>query len=163
MPGHRSAQESQGGAFAHAKPMLPVQSRTYREVLELAPSPHYDAYANLGILLCEAETRCEEALPVFDGALQHFLDDALLQFNRAVVPEELKRYDAAETAYQRCIALDPTALASEASDEMPLRGVAKPGAFVRGSLGVAEVGAVRPPTSLGAVGPAIHTASNRPR
>ncbi|WP_106305245.1 tetratricopeptide repeat protein [Paraburkholderia sp. BL18I3N2] len=82
--------------------------QAYRRVLELAPSPHYHAYTNLGVLLCEAETRCDEALSIFDGALQHFPDDALLHFNRAVVLEELKRYDAAETSYQRCIELDPT-------------------------------------------------------
>jgi tetratricopeptide (TPR) repeat protein len=81
--------------------------QAYRKVLELAPSPHYHAYTNLGVLLCEAETRCDEALSVFDGALQHFPDDALLHFNRAVVLEELKRYDAAEMAYQQCIKLDP--------------------------------------------------------
>ena len=70
--------------------------QAYRKVLELAPSPHYHAYTNLGVLLCEAETRCDEALSVFDGAFEHFPDDALLHFNRAVVLEELKRYDAAE-------------------------------------------------------------------
>jgi Flp pilus assembly protein TadD len=59
------------------------------------------------VLLCEAETRCEEALSVFDQALEHFPDDALLQFNRAVVLEELKRYDLAVEAYERCIELDP--------------------------------------------------------
>jgi tetratricopeptide (TPR) repeat protein len=82
--------------------------QAYRRVLELAPGPHYHAYTNLGVLLCEAETRCEEALSVFDGALEHFPDDALLHFNRAVVLEELKRYDKAVEAYERCIALDPT-------------------------------------------------------
>ena len=60
--------------------------QAYRKLLELAPSPHYHAYTNLGVLLCEAETRCDEALSVFDGALEHFPDDALLHFNRAVVP-----------------------------------------------------------------------------
>jgi tetratricopeptide (TPR) repeat protein len=82
--------------------------QAYRKALELAPSPHYDAYTNLGVLLCEAETRCEEALSVFDKALQHFPDDALLHFNRAVVLEELKQYDAAVDAYEKCIGLDPT-------------------------------------------------------
>jgi Flp pilus assembly protein TadD len=47
-------------------------------------------------------------LSVFDDALEHFPEDALLHFNRAVVLEELKRYDAAEAAYQRSIELDPT-------------------------------------------------------
>ncbi|MFM0469247.1 tetratricopeptide repeat protein [Paraburkholderia strydomiana] len=82
--------------------------QAYRKVLELSPSPHYDAYTNLGVLLCEAETRCDEALSIFEDALEHFPEDALLHFNRAVVLEELKRYDAAEAAYQRCIEIDPT-------------------------------------------------------
>jgi tetratricopeptide (TPR) repeat protein len=82
--------------------------QAYRKVLELAPSPHYSGYTNLGVLLCEAETRCEEALSVFDQALEHFPNDALLHFNRAVALEELKLYDAAAAAYERCIELDPT-------------------------------------------------------
>jgi len=82
--------------------------QAYRKVLELAPSPHYSAYTNLGVLLCEAETRCEEALSVFDRALKHFPNDALLHFNRAVALEELKHCDAAAAAYERCIELDPT-------------------------------------------------------
>ncbi len=82
--------------------------QAYRKVLELSPAPHYDAYTNLGVLLCEAETRCDEALSIFDDALEHFPDDALLHFNRAVVLEELNHYDAAETAYERCIDLDPS-------------------------------------------------------
>ena len=84
------------------------EEQAYRKVLELAPSPHYSAYTNLGVLLCEAETRCEEALSVFDRALEHFPDDALLHFNRAVALEELKHCDAAAAAYERCIELDPT-------------------------------------------------------
>jgi tetratricopeptide (TPR) repeat protein len=81
--------------------------QAYRKALELDPEPHYHAYVNLGVLLCEAESRCEEALSVFDRALEHFPDDPLLQFNRAVVLEELKRYEAAVSAYERCIELDP--------------------------------------------------------
>ncbi|SAL07491.1 TPR repeat-containing protein [Caballeronia arationis] len=80
--------------------------QAYRKVLELAPTPHYSAYTNLGVLLCEAETRCEDALTVFERALEHFPRDALLHFNRAVVLEELKRYDAAAQAYERCLELD---------------------------------------------------------
>jgi tetratricopeptide (TPR) repeat protein len=82
--------------------------QAYRKVLELALSPHYSAYTNLGVLLCETETRFEEALSVFDRALGHFPNDALLHFNRAVVLEELKLYDAAATAYERCVELDHT-------------------------------------------------------
>ena len=68
----------------------------------------WPVYTNLGVLLCEAESRCEEALSVFDAALGHFPDDALLHFNRAVVLEELKRVDEAALTYERCIELDPT-------------------------------------------------------
>jgi tetratricopeptide (TPR) repeat protein len=94
-----------GEQFTHTDVVGAEQA--YRKALELAPNPHYHAYTNLGVLLCEAETRCEEALSVFDQALEHFPDDALLQFNRAVVLEELKRYDLAVEAYERCIELDP--------------------------------------------------------
>lgn len=71
-------------------------------MLELARSPPYHAYTNLGVLLCEIELRCDDALSIFDGALEHFPDDALLHFTRAVVLETLKRYDDAATAYLRC-------------------------------------------------------------
>jgi tetratricopeptide (TPR) repeat protein len=82
--------------------------QAYRKVLELADAPHYHAYTNLGVLLCETETRCEEALSVFERALEDFPDDALLHFNRAVALEELKRYGPAMAAYERCLQLDPT-------------------------------------------------------
>ena len=82
--------------------------RAYRKVLELSPSAHYCAYTNLGVLLCEAESRCEDALSVFELALEHFPHDALLHFNHAVVLEELERYDAAAQAYERCLEQDPT-------------------------------------------------------
>jgi tetratricopeptide (TPR) repeat protein len=82
--------------------------QAYRRVLGMSPTPHYTAYTNLGVLLCEADTRCEDALAVFDEALTHFPHDALLYFNRAVALEELKRYEDAAAAYKQCIALDAT-------------------------------------------------------
>ncbi|MFT4438848.1 tetratricopeptide repeat protein [Caballeronia sp. 15715] len=82
--------------------------QAYRKTLALASKPHYHAYTNLGVLLCEAESRCDEALSIFDVALTHFPDDALLHFNRAVVLEELGRHTAAVASYERCIELDPT-------------------------------------------------------
>jgi len=82
--------------------------QAYRKTLALSAKPHYHAYTNLGVLLWEAEARCEEALSVFDVALTHFPDDALLHFNRAVVLEGLERNAAAVVAYERCIELDPT-------------------------------------------------------
>jgi tetratricopeptide (TPR) repeat protein len=80
--------------------------QAYRKALELSPDPNYVAYINLGVLLCEAEGRCNDALTIFDQALQDFPDDALLHFNRAVVLEDLMRYDAAALAYEASLALD---------------------------------------------------------
>ncbi|QIE30399.1 tetratricopeptide repeat protein [Caballeronia sp. SBC2] len=80
--------------------------QAYRKALELSPDPLYVAYMNLGVLLCEGESRCSEALLVFDRALSDFPDDALLHFNRGVVLEELRQYDAAALAYGRSLALD---------------------------------------------------------
>jgi tetratricopeptide (TPR) repeat protein len=112
-PRNRASREEQAEEwFALAEQLTGTDAigaeQAYRKVLELAPSPHYHAYTNLGVLLCEAETRCDEALSVFDDALKHFPDDPLLHFNRGVILEELKRYDAAVIAYQRCLELDPT-------------------------------------------------------
>jgi tetratricopeptide (TPR) repeat protein len=81
--------------------------QAYRKAIELAPQPHWYAYANLGFLLCLEESRCEEALALFDEALRHFPDAALLHFNRAVVLEELDRMAEAEAAYIRCLQIDP--------------------------------------------------------
>jgi tetratricopeptide (TPR) repeat protein len=81
--------------------------QAYRKVLELSPKPHYLAYTNLGVLLCEAESRCNDALAVFDEALKHFPDAALLHFNRAVALEELGCMDDAAASYRRCLDLEP--------------------------------------------------------
>lgn len=98
--------------FALAEQIAPTApagaEQAYRKVLELSPEPHYHAYTNLGVLLCEAASRCEEALAVFDEALKHFPDAGLLHFNRAVVLEELGRMDDAVASYQHCLRLEPT-------------------------------------------------------
>ncbi|MBN3756326.1 tetratricopeptide repeat protein [Paraburkholderia sp. Tr-20389] len=80
----------------------------YRNAIELAKEPFYAAYVDLGALLCEAEARCDEALRVFDDALAHFPNDAVLHFNRAVALEGLDRLDEAERSYERCLTLDPS-------------------------------------------------------
>lgn len=61
---------------------------------------------NLAVLLCE-EGRCEEALAVFDRALEYFPDDCQLHFNRAVALEELDRADDALNGYGKCLAIEP--------------------------------------------------------
>nr|WP_205805722.1 tetratricopeptide repeat protein [Burkholderia sp. Ac-20365] len=81
--------------------------QAYRNAIELSPRPYYAAYVDLGALLCELDARCNDALRVFDEALVHFPDDAVLHFNRAIAFEELGRFDDAEQSYQRCLELDP--------------------------------------------------------
>jgi tetratricopeptide (TPR) repeat protein len=81
--------------------------QAYRRAIQLSPAPFYAAYVDLGALLCEMNVRCEDALHVFDDALSHFPDDAVLHFNRAIAFEELGRLADAERSYQRCLELDP--------------------------------------------------------
>lgn len=82
--------------------------RAYRKAIALSPHPFYAAFVDLGALLCELESRCEDALHVFDEALAHFPKDAVLHFNRAIAFEELGRFEDAERSYTRCLELDPT-------------------------------------------------------
>jgi len=82
--------------------------RAYRKAIVLSPKPFYAAYVDLGALLCELEARCEDALHVFDEALTHFPQDAVLHFNRAIAFEELGRFGDAEQSYKRCLELDPS-------------------------------------------------------
>jgi tetratricopeptide (TPR) repeat protein len=112
-PRNVAGREKQAGEwFALAEQLTDTDvigaEQAYKKVLELSPTPHYDACNNLGVLLCEVGMRYDEALSVFDRALEHFPEDALLHFNRAVALEELERYDAAVQAYERCIELNPT-------------------------------------------------------
>ena len=80
----------------------------YRKVIEISPEPLYEAYANLGHLLCEVEGRYREALDVLEAGLQYFPDDELLHFNRAVALEDLGCIEDAISAYEQCLSLAPT-------------------------------------------------------
>jgi tetratricopeptide (TPR) repeat protein len=82
--------------------------QAYRKAIALSAEPFYGAYVDLGALLCESEARCEDALRVFDDALSHFPQDAVLHFNRAVALEGVGRIDDAERSYERCLELDPS-------------------------------------------------------
>ncbi|MBP0595573.1 tetratricopeptide repeat protein [Paraburkholderia sp. LEh10] len=82
--------------------------QAYRKAIALSNEPFYAAYVDLGALLCESEGRAEDALRVFDEALSHFPDDAVLHFNRAVALEGLDRLAQAERSYERCLELDPS-------------------------------------------------------
>jgi tetratricopeptide (TPR) repeat protein len=82
--------------------------RAYRKAIELSPQPYYAAYVDLGALLCELEARCQDALHVFEAALSHFPEDAVLHFNRAVAFEEVGRLEDAERSYEKCLEFDPS-------------------------------------------------------
>ncbi|MCE4556935.1 tetratricopeptide repeat protein [Roseateles cellulosilyticus] len=64
------------------------------------------AYINLGALLCEAQ-RCEEAVALYEQALDHCEPSALIHFNRATALEDVGRPHQAVAAYERALALDP--------------------------------------------------------
>lgn len=77
----------------------------YRQVLALAPG-HAHAYLNLGFMLCEAK-RCEEAVALYDEAVEHCADDPLVHYNRAVALEALERIPQALASYERSLKLQP--------------------------------------------------------
>jgi tetratricopeptide (TPR) repeat protein len=64
------------------------------------------AYINLGALLCEGH-RCEEAVALYEQALDHCEPSALMHFNRATALEDVDRPHQAVAAYERALGLDP--------------------------------------------------------
>jgi tetratricopeptide (TPR) repeat protein len=78
----------------------------YRKAIELSPEPHYHALNNLGSLLSEKDSRCADALRVYDEALKHFADADLLHYNRGVVLEHLGRLEDAAESYLQCLQRD---------------------------------------------------------
>ncbi|WP_457419282.1 tetratricopeptide repeat protein [Roseateles sp. P5_E7] len=76
----------------------------YRRALALDPCCSA-AYINLGALLCESE-RCEEAVALYEQALDHCEPTPLVHFNRATALEDLGRPHQAVAAYERALALD---------------------------------------------------------
>ena len=77
----------------------------YRSALALEPG-HADASLNLGALLCEAR-RCDEAVALYDEAVRHHPDKALLHFNRAIALEDQGKKAAALAAYNEALRLAP--------------------------------------------------------
>ena len=81
--------------------------QAYRKALKVSPEAHYHAYNNLGALLSRDETRCADALDVFEDALKHFKEAELLHYNRAVLLEQMDRLDDSAASYLRCVELNP--------------------------------------------------------
>lgn len=79
--------------------------QAYRNALARQPD-HVDALVNLGALLCET-ARCEEAVSLFEDAVEHGIANALLHFNRAVALEDVGERARAIGAYEAALALDP--------------------------------------------------------
>ncbi|RZT97802.1 tetratricopeptide repeat protein [Rivibacter subsaxonicus] len=79
--------------------------QAYRQALA-DNSNHGDAYLNLGAILCE-DGRCDEAVALYDQAIRHCPDNALLHFNRAIALEDQHREREALTSYERTLELAP--------------------------------------------------------
>ena len=84
---------------------LKAAEQAYRKAL-LADPDHGDAYLNLGAILCEGG-RSSEALALYDQAIDHGLDDALLHFNRAIALEDEHREREALSSYDTALRLAP--------------------------------------------------------
>jgi tetratricopeptide (TPR) repeat protein len=103
----RQAEEWYTLAEEHIETDIPRAEHAYRMALDVSPEPFYAAYVDLGVLLCNDERRCADALPVFEEALEHFPDDDVLHFNKAVALENVGRLGDAEQSYERCLELNP--------------------------------------------------------
>lgn len=77
----------------------------YRHAIEMDPCCA-TAYVNLGALLCETQ-RCEEAVALYEQALDHCEPTPLVHFNRATALEDVGRPHQAVAAYERALALEP--------------------------------------------------------
>ncbi len=79
-----------------------------REGLSLTDQREHEPelYVELGNML-DANGQKEEALSLFDSALEKYPAFSLLYFNKGVVLSELERYSQAEDVYKRCLLIDP--------------------------------------------------------
>jgi tetratricopeptide (TPR) repeat protein len=77
----------------------------YRQAIALAPD-WADPYLNLGVVLCDAG-RTEEAVLMYQDALEHCPRESLLHFNLAVALEDLEEPARALAHYEACMELAP--------------------------------------------------------
>ena len=76
----------------------------YRRAIESDPG-RSAPYLNLGALLCEA-SRCDEAVALYEHAVQTVGDDPHIHFNHAIALEDQHRFHDAIAAYERGLAKD---------------------------------------------------------
>jgi tetratricopeptide (TPR) repeat protein len=91
------------GRLEESDPLQAIEH--YRNAITLRPG-FEDAWINLGVLLLEGR-QVLEAVVVYEEALAHCSNSALLYFNLGVAREELKKFDLALRAYTHAIRLDP--------------------------------------------------------
>ena len=77
----------------------------YRKVIALDPM-YVEAFVNLGAMLCE-ESRCEEAVWLYEAALASGNADPMLHFNHAIALEDVGRLPEALASYELAVKLDP--------------------------------------------------------
>ena len=78
----------------------------YRQAIAANPD-RAAAYLNLGAMFCEA-SRCDEAVELYERAVDKVGHDPLIHFNHAIALEDLHRFDDAVAAYRRVLAIDGT-------------------------------------------------------
>lgn len=106
----KSRQQQAADWYARAEQLQATDpagaERAYRKAIETSPEPHYHAYNNLGALLTHDDSRCADALRVFEEALEHFANEELLHYNRAVTLEHMDRLEDAAESYLRCLQIN---------------------------------------------------------
>ena len=78
--------------------------RGYRQALALEPA-HGHAHLNLGAILCEAG-RCDEAVVLYEKAIELGVSLPLLHFNHAIALEDLGLFHQALASYDKALELD---------------------------------------------------------
>lgn len=80
--------------------------KAYRRAIEQDPS-RAAPYLNLGAVLCE-DSRCDEAVHLYEAAIDTVGQEPLIHFNHAIALEDQSRPREAVAAYERAVALDST-------------------------------------------------------
>ncbi len=82
---------------------LTAAEAAYRQAIITDPG-RSAPYLNLGALLCEA-SRCNEAVELYERAVETVGHDPLIHFNQAIALEDEHRFEDAIAAYERALAI----------------------------------------------------------